>query len=193
MLLAVGYDGRVPLIDPLCGSGTIAIEAAWIARCRAPGQGRRFTCERWPRAPSAAFEAARTAARAATKPGAGAPIVASDRDAGAIEACLANADRAGASSDVVFRRAALSAIEPPPDPGFVITNPPYGERVGERSALRNLYAQLGNVLRAQCAGWTLAMVSSDRALDAQTKLRFDEVLRFDNGGIRVRLVRAGIE
>ena len=72
--------------------------------------------------------------------------------------------------------------------GLCIANPPYGTRVGERDALRNLYAQFGNVMRAKLPGWRVALVSAERSLEAQTKLPFEEALKFSNGGIKVRLI-----
>src|SRR5690606_33962484 len=95
-------------------------------------------------------------ARARILPAVPAPIQASDRDAGAIEAAVANAERAGVTGDIDFSRRAISAIDPPPGPGWIVTNPPYGARVGERDRLRNLYSQLGKVLRAKCPGWSVA-------------------------------------
>ncbi|MCC7194015.1 MAG: hypothetical protein IT356_00505 [Gemmatimonadaceae bacterium] len=187
VLLALGYDGSCPLIDPMCGSGTFAIEAALIARNIAPGIRRAFACESWPgfddRAAARERAGARVAARAAR-----AAIIASDRDAGAVEAALANARRAGVAADVAISRRPLSAIETVPGPGLLVANPPYGERVGDRNALRNLYAQFGNVARTRLPGWRVALVSADRALDAQVQLPFETVAAFSNGGIKVRLV-----
>lgn len=192
MLLAIGYDGSRPLIDPMCGAGTIAIEAALISRRIAPGLNRVFACEHWPGAPRVELGRARDAARAACLPRASAPIVASDRDAGAAEATMANAERAGVTGDVDVRRGALSGIEPPAGPGVLITNPPYGVRASAGADTRNLYAQLGKVARAKCAGWTLAFLSADRAMDAQVKLALTEALKFRNGGIPVRMMRGTV-
>jgi putative N6-adenine-specific DNA methylase len=189
MLLAMNYDGTVPLMDPMCGAGTIAIEAALIARCIAPGLSRAFSCEQWPGAPLKKFHEVRAAARAGTRPRAASPIVASDRDAGAAGAALANAERAGVAADIEIRRGALSGITPPEGRGLLLTNPPYGVRASSGVEVRNLYAQLGNVARAKCAGWTLAFLSADRAMEAQVKLPLTEALRFKNGGIPVRLMR----
>jgi putative N6-adenine-specific DNA methylase len=192
MLLGAGWDGTRPVVDPMCGAGTLAIEAAMIARKMAPGLQRTFACERWPLAPSAVFAAEKKLALSRVLPGSAVPIVASDRDAGAVEAARANAARAGVEGDIAFAQLALSAMSPPPGPGLVIVNPPYGARVGEVAALRDLYAQLGNVVRARCAGWTLAFLSADRALERQVKLPLAETLRFKNGGIAVRLMRAEV-
>jgi putative N6-adenine-specific DNA methylase len=190
MLLAAGYDGSAPLMDPMCGAGTIPIEAAMIARGIAPGIAREFSCEQWPGAPVKTFTELRAAARAEALPRASSAIVASDRDAGAAEATLANAGRAGVAGDIEIRRGALSGILPPPGPGLLIANPPYGVRASPGTDVRNLYAQLGNVARAKCAGWTLAFLSADRATEAQVKLPLVESLKFKNGGIPVRLMRA---
>ena len=71
---------------------------------------------------------------------------------------------------------------------MLIANPPYGARVGDASDLRNLYAQFGNVARTKLGGWRVALVSAERSLEAQTKLPFAELVKFSNGGIKVRLV-----
>ena len=192
MLLAVGWDGTRPMVDPMCGAGTLAIEAAMIARRMAPGLRRRFACEHWPRAPIAAFAAEKKLALSRVLAASAVPLHASDRDAGAMEAARANAARAGVDADLILTQGSLSAMAPPPGPGLVIVNPPYGARVGDAAALRDLYAQLGNVVRARCAGWTLAFLSADRALERQVKLPLSHALRFKNGGIAVRLVCAEV-
>lgn len=195
-LLALGYDGSQPLIDPMCGSGTIPIEAAMIARRMAPGINREFGCEHWPSFDRRVAAAARDAARLEQWEHAPAPIIASDRDAGAMEATRANAERAGVLADLSIAQRTFSAVEPPaqPDlqpgvqPGLLLTNPPYGARVGEAAALRSLYASIGNVARAKLVRWRIAMVSANPTLEGQSKLPFKSTIAFSNGGIRVRLV-----
>ena len=86
----------------------------------------------------------------------------------------------------------LFRSEAPPGPGLLLSNPPYGARVKGGPDLRNLYAQFGNVARKSLAGWRVALVSADRALEAQTRLPFEDVLEFSNGGISVRLVAATV-
>jgi putative N6-adenine-specific DNA methylase len=192
MLLAVKYDGSAPLMDPMCGAGTIAIEAALIARRIAPGITRAFSCEQWPGAPVKKFAELRAAAREEALPRASSVIVASDRDAGAAAATLSNAERAGVTADLEIRRGALSGITPPEGRGLLIANPPYGVRASATTDVRNLYAQLGNVARTKCAGWTFAFLSADRAMEAQVKLALVESLKFKNGGIPVRLMSATV-
>lgn len=186
-LLALGYDGSEPLLDPMCGAGTIPIEAALIARNIAPGIHRAFACERWPSFELKIGVVRRAVARAAERPAA-APILGSDRDAGAVESALANAGRAQVSDVVTIEKRALSAAEPPGPNGLLFANPPYGARIGESADLRNLYAQLGNRARAAFGGWRVALVSGDSTLDGHTKLPFEELIRFSNGGLKVRLV-----
>src|SRR4029078_3029621 len=118
------------------------------------------------------------------------PILGSDRDAGAVRAATGNAERAGVAADVTWRRSAVSAIEPPRAPGWVVTNPPYGVRVGERNRLRDLYAQFGNVMRSKCPGWEVAMLTAQSELERQTGLALESRFDTTNGGIRVRLMRA---
>ncbi len=191
MLLASGWDMASPLLDPFCGSGTIAIEAAMMARNLAPGRARRFAFMNWPTFDDTVWKSVLSAAEA--RPPASPPIIlASDRDAGAIEAAKANAARAGVADGIAFSRRALSAIEPPPDPGWVVTNPPYGVRVSGDKDLRNLYAQFGNVLRAKCPGWQVAMLCGSVQLQKSLGLDFDEGIPLINGGLRVRLVRASV-
>jgi len=192
MLAGAGWDGSAPLMDPMCGSGTIPIEAAMLARRIPPGLNRGFAFQRWPVFDEAAWRSVLAAARERILPAAPARIHGSDRDAGAVRAAAANAVRAGVGGDVEWRRAAISAIEPPGEPGWVVTNPPYGVRVGERKRLRDLYAQFGNVMRAKCAGWEVALLTSHPELEHQTGLPLTPRLGTENGGLRVRLMRARV-
>jgi putative N6-adenine-specific DNA methylase len=122
----------------------------------------------------------------------GAPIVLRDRDAGACKAAMANAERAGVLSDVVIEQAPLSdtSLAAIGTSGLVLTNPPYGLRIGDGADLRSLYARLGDVVRAGGREWRLAMLVPDRVLAGQTKLAFDTVLRTTNGGLPVELVQS---
>jgi len=192
MLVGTGWDGSAPLIDPMCGSGTIPIEAALLARRMAPGMTRRFAFMRWPGYDPAAWERLVEQAHARTLPRAPVPIFGSDRDAGAVAASVANAERAGVGGDVEWRRAAISGMMPPPGRGWIVTNPPYGVRVGDRRDLRDLYAQLGNVARRCCPGWEVAFLAAHPELEGQTGL--EQTVRFttENGGIRVRLVQGRV-
>ncbi|MDF2775790.1 MAG: methylase [Geminicoccaceae bacterium] len=192
-LLASGWVSDAPLLDPMCGSGTVPIEGALIARRIPPGLRRDFAFTRWPDFEERTWRTVLADAQSAILPSAPAPILASDRDAGAVEATRANADRAGVLADIELTQRAISAVEPPVgQTGWVVTNPPYGVRVGERVGLRNLYAQFGKVLRARCPGWRVTLVSAAPELERQTGLPLRSTLQTRNGGIPVRLVSGDV-
>ena len=188
MLLAAEWNIGAPLIDPFCGSGTIAIEAALLARNIAPGARREFAFMNWPTFDSAAWSATLDEARTLERNAGRAPIIAADRDDGAIEATLSNAQRAGVLEDIDARCQPLSALDPPATPGWLVSNPPYGVRVGERDRLRDLYAVLGRLCRERLRDWHVALLSAHPELDAQLALPLVETLRTTNGGLNVRLV-----
>ena len=188
MLLASGWDAATPMVDPMCGSGTIGIEAALLARRIAPGRERGFRFQAWPEADAAEWASVVSAAHDEELPSAPAPIIVSDRDAGAIEATIANAERAGVAEDVTAVQRPLSALGTPGEAGWIITNPPYGIRVG--ADVRNLYSKLGALVRNAPVGWRLGMLSASAALDRQLKLPLEQVFDTRNGGIRVRFVRS---
>jgi putative N6-adenine-specific DNA methylase len=189
-LLAAGWRGDSALLDPMCGSGTIPIEAALIARRIAPGVERHFAFESWPDFDATLWAATKEKARSAVLQSSPVRIQGSDRDAGAIESAVANAERAGVAADIEFAERTISGIEPADGPGLVVSNPPYGVRVGDRDRLRNLYAQLGKVIRSRIPTWNVALISADQALERQTGLNLKPVLKTSNGGIKVRVMLA---
>jgi putative N6-adenine-specific DNA methylase len=189
LLLAADWRGDVPLLDPMCGSGTIAIEGALVARRIAPGLHREFAFTRWPIAGRSEWSEDLGRATERALGSSPVPIVASDRDAGAVAATRANAERAGVASDIESVVRPISALVAPDAPtGLVAVNPPYGMRIGELGPVRDLYAALGRTLRRECAGWRLALVSPDPRLDHQLGIALDERVRASNGGIPVRFL-----
>ena len=192
LLLAGEWDPRTTLIDPLCGAGTIPIEGALIARRIPPGLQRGFAFMRWPSFHEPTWKKVLDEAREQMLGAASAPILGSDRDAGAIAASRENAERAGVAADIAFETKAISHIAPPvgAPPGAIVTNPPYGLRVGDRDALRNLYTQLGKVARERFTGWKLIVLSADPRLDGQIGGAMEPVLSTKNGGIAVRAMRS---
>ena len=185
VLLACGYDGSVPFLDPMCGSGTLAIEAALLAARRAPGLGRRFAFEAWPGHDGARTERlrARLAAEARTPP---APVHASDRNGGAVRLAARNAEAAGVATWVRLARAEAALAVPPPGPGLCAVNPPYGRRLGDEAeaAWRALASLLPRI-----EGWTLAVLAPERRLEEVLGRRPEDVLPLRNGGLRCRLLR----
>jgi len=188
MVLASGWNTNSPLLDPFCGSGTIPIEAALWARRFPAGHARRFAFMDWPHFDSGFWK--KLLADAAKAISSDIPdIIASDRDRGAIQAAQANAERAGVADFIEFSHKAISAIGPPPGPGWVITNPPYGVRLRKTKDLRNLYAQLGKILRTRCPGWHVAILCDRIQLVHSTGLNLDKGIPMMNGGLKVRLAR----
>ncbi len=191
LLTAGRWDPATPLVDPMCGSGTIAIEAALRAAGVPPAADRDLALRSWPcfepgTWASVAADEARMRAEAAVPAGAAPPrIVAADRDAGAIEAARANAQRAGVADHIEFRVAPVAALEPPAGvgsgTGLVATNPPWGGRVGGGD-LRNLYATLGRVAAEQCPGWGIGILVADRDLARQVRPGLTERLHLELGG-----------
>jgi putative N6-adenine-specific DNA methylase len=192
MILASGWDKTSPLLDPFCGSGTIAIEAAQMAHQIPPGVKRHFAFMDWPKFDRITWDALLSDALS-SHPTTFPKIIASDRDEGAIRAARANAERAGVGDCIEFTSRAISAIEPPPGPGWVVTNPPYGLRIKANRDLRNLYAQFGRVLRTKCQGWQVTLLCSSIQLLHQTGLELDKGIPLMNGGIRVRLAKGTIK
>ena len=193
LLAASGWDPATPLLDPFCGSGTIPIEGALLARRIAPNLERTFACERWPGFDGVQLTALRAAARAEILPAAPAVIIGADRDAGAIGAARSNAERAGVAGDIEWREAAVSALDPPPGPpGSVVTNPPYGLRIGDARDLRNLFARLGAVALERLRGWQVTLLLGDTPLERSTGLPLRQLLTTRNGGLHVRLLSGRI-
>jgi putative N6-adenine-specific DNA methylase len=192
LLVASGWPGDAPLLDPLAGAGTIPIEAALMARRIAPGLSRDFACESWPGADRSLATRMRDAARAQVLPSAPAPIVCADRDPGAIEAARANAERAGVANDLQFVQQALSAtsLDGIGPRGWLVTNPPWGIRTGDPATLRALWGSLGALVRAGGAAWTFTAVVPDPALAKELRLSLDRVLITTAGGRQVAFLRS---
>jgi putative N6-adenine-specific DNA methylase len=192
LLLSSGWRGATPLADPMCGAGTIPIEAALIARRIPPGWGRGFAFERWPETRAGLVDGVRARLAEEIRPAAPAPIVGADRDAGAIAAAEANAERAGVAGDIGWRRAPISALTLPPGPGTIAVNPPYGARIGDRTRLRDLYAEFGHVVRRVAPGWSVVLIGADPALERQVALGWRPIVRTDNGGLPIRFLAARV-
>ena len=186
LLLLAGYDGSQPFQDPFCGSGTIAIEAAWIAQNHAPGLLRRFAFERLRGFDSALWQRLQTEAQDAVRP-APAPIAASDIDQQAVRHALANIEAAQLSDVIAVRRGDALAQRPNGDGGLMLSNPPYGVRLAEIQALHALYPQLGSWLKQHYAGWQIGMFSGDRDMPKLMRLSPKRKIPLYNGKLDCRL------
>ena len=198
LLALTGWTPAIPLVDPFCGSGTIAIEAASIAHDLAPGLSRGFGFERLLDHDAALWASLRAAAIRRAQAGAAAParIAASDIDAAAVARARRNLVRAGFPEDAVrWSVGDLARIAPPFEtPGLVVANPPYGERIaargeGDRQQSRHEAAMqaIGDALRRNWPGWQVWMLSSDPALPAQLGMKARRRTPLYNGAIECRL------
>ena len=192
VVLLSGWDGTTPFHDPLCGSGTVAIEAALIGLRRAPNLRRNLSCERWPRTKAdrpliARLREELSALEARSELP---PILASDRDPEAVAATSANARAAGVPLRVFESDArAIAALSPP---GHVVANVPYGERLsaGSRKQLKSFYHSLGDALGA-LRGHRLALLSASDDFESAFGLRPRSRTTLWNGPLRCALYRYG--
>jgi putative N6-adenine-specific DNA methylase len=186
ILLACGYDGDRPFLDPMCGSGTLAIEAALLAGRRAPGLSRRFAFEGFAGHEPRRTEAVRARLAAAARP-IRIPVHASDRNMGALRLAQKNAAAAGLDGVIRFERSDAAAITPPDGgPGLCAVNPPYGIRLDEDAAgsWRALAA-----LFPRLAGWELGVLGPERGFEGILPDEPFATLALQNGGIRCGLFR----
>jgi len=198
LLRLTGYDGTQPLLDPFCGSGTFLVEAAQTARGVHPGRARLapggagFAFLRARAHDPSAFAlwlAGRDGEARARAGIALPPIVGGDADARVLERARRNATRAGVADDVrVVRRDALDA-EPVGVGTLVVTNPPYGDRMGELGALGDLYAAFGDALKRRFAGSTAWLLVGHRDHLARLRLNPQRRVEVYNGPIECRFVR----
>ncbi len=153
------YRGRDALWDPFCGSGTIPIEAALIARNRAPGLHRTFAAQSWQFVPAAVWDKAKEEARSLEYPG---PyhIFASDIDPKAVALARENAKRAGVEVDITFSVTDARTTPAPWETGVIVCNPPYGERMLERQQAQALYRDMGRTL-GKLEDWKQYVISSE--------------------------------
>ena len=187
LLRLASWQAGTPLLDPLCGSGTIAIEAALMALDIAPGLKRTFGFQKlaWYDGPT--WQRIKQAAQRRMQPVAPSAIYASDSDPAAIQRCGINLAAAGVAGAVVLERAdALSRAAPGPA-GTIVTNPPYGVRLAESSPLTELYPRLGDALKQRFAGWTAYILSGDTRLPKLIGLKASRRTPLFNGAIECRL------
>jgi putative N6-adenine-specific DNA methylase len=185
LVLLSGWPGDVPFADPMCGSGTLPIEAAWIALRRPPGLTRkRFGFMGWPDFDYALWTELRDEARRQSLNTLPAPIVGSDLRADAVALADRNARAAGVRHLLTIQKGDVGEFQPPGEQaGTIIINPPYGERIGEGKDLEALYRVLGEVLRERCRGWSVWMLSGNPMLEDRLGLDAVQRIPLFNGRI----------
>lgn len=181
-----GYDGTEAFVDPMCGAGTIALEACALALGRAPGLGRSFAFEGWPGHGAAVWARLRDEAHAMMKARPPAAVLAFDRDPRAVEIARRNAERSGMAEHLRIECATLGQGIAPTPSGLVVLNPPYGRRLATSGArhARDMGAALARVF----GGWRAGIVVPDRRWQAALKLPVRAVHGLRNGGLRIFLL-----
>jgi 23S rRNA G2445 N2-methylase RlmL len=183
-ILASGWDGRGPVADPMCGSATLLIEAAWIALGRAPGHLREgWAFERLPQFDPRAFVTIR--AEALPAPGPDVHLWGNDRSAEALRAARANLERAGLLARATLRRGEAADFQPPPQPGLVVVNPPHGERIGTDA---EGWKALGDLLKQHFKGWKAVVLAGGEDRGKHIGLRPRRRIPVMNGPLEARIL-----
>jgi len=190
LVMLSGWDGTIPLVDPMCGSGTIPIEAALKAARRAPGLLRSgFGFMRWPGFDSGLWLRIVEEAREAAKDSLPAQVLGCDRSSRAVAVAYQNAARAGVDAMTRLEQRELSDFAPPAGPGILLFNPPYGRRIGEEEELKPLYRQIGDIMKQRCTGYTAYLFTGSADLAKCVGLRASRRIVLFNGPIECRLLK----
>ncbi len=185
MIQLTHYRGRDFVWDPFCGSGTIPIEAALIAKNRAPGLNRRFAAQEYPWMPEAIWEQVRQEAKDKEFKG-NYQIMGSDNDPACVSLSFANARKAGVSDCVTFKDGDATKMSLPTDSGIIICNPPYGQRMMELQSAQRLYGALGRHLKF-ANEWKKFIITSEPEFEHYFGRRADKKRKLYNGMIQCNL------
>ncbi len=191
LVLLTGWKGEASFVDPMCGSGTLCIEAAWIALTRPPGlTRRRFGFQGWMDYDVALWTALRDQARRQVLARLPHPVLGSDQRRDALTFAQGNARAAGIGHLLTFEVKDLRDFRPPDGPpGVLLCNPPYGERIGNEKELKSLYREMGKVFQEACQGWKVFVFTGNAFLARQIGLKPAEQTHLFNGKIPCRLLR----
>ena len=189
LLLLTDWDRRSPLMDPMCGSGTFLVEAAWLATDRAPGLGRKFAFEGWLDHDVDTWDALKAEAQDRVKPKLDFPLMGGDRHVGALALAQKGAHEAGVSHLISFRESDARDLVPREKPSAVVVNPPYGVRLGPGEDLDDSWESLGNFLHRQCRGSTAWVLSGSKTLTRHLGLRTSRRIPVMNGPIECRWLK----
>jgi putative N6-adenine-specific DNA methylase len=188
ILALAGWQPGIPLLDPMCGSGTFLLEAVQIALNIAPGLGRSFAFEKLASFDRKRWEEIKEAALARQKPRTPQPIFGSDLYGDVVSVARANLSAAGFSEVVTLKQANLLEISAPAASGFLVTNPPYGVRLSEQQELAEFYPKLGDVLKKKFSGWNAYIFTADPLLPKLIRLTPSRRVPLFNGALECRLL-----
>jgi putative N6-adenine-specific DNA methylase len=187
ILLLAGWKPGIPLLDPMCGSGTFLLEAALMTLNIAPGINRHFAFEKLHNFNAAAWQTLRADAQAAQNPVTALPIFGSDLYGDELKAARLNLTNAGLLAAVSLNQANVLEISAPAEHGIIVANLPYGERMGELEELEVLYPKLGDVLKQKFGGWNAYLFTSDLRMPKFIRLSVSRRTPLFNGAIECRL------
>jgi len=179
LVLISKWDSTRVLADPLCGSGTIPIEAALIAKNMAPGLNRKFVSESWPSMEKEIWDQVREGALRTINPNE-VEILASDIDGSLLRTAMQNAEKAGVSEFIKFQKIPMQTFASRQKYGVIITNPPYGERLGEREQVKEIHEGLGQMYRS-LNEWSCYVITSNVDFQKQFGNRSDKNRKLYNG------------
>jgi putative N6-adenine-specific DNA methylase len=182
-----GWVPGTPLLDPMCGSGMILIEAAFIALNIAPGSGRRFAFEKLKNFDAHRWRELQRLCAAREKPKLPLGLYGSDISGAALQAARSNFAAAGLERVISLKRADVLDIAAPAREGIIVTNPPYGVRLGERAELAEFYPKLGDRLKRHFCGWSAYLFSADMRLPKLIGLAASKRTPLFNGALECRL------
>jgi len=184
------WDASLPFLDPLCGSGTLPLEAGLKALNIAPGLFRKkFGFESFPDFDEQLWQQLLTEAQNSKISELKAPILGSDRDPNVLNQARSNAERCGIAHQIKFTQTQLSQLEAPADYGVLICNPPYGERLGEPQELGTLYKTLGDIFKQRFKGWTAFILTSNKELAKKVGLKASRRIPVYNGSLACTLLK----
>ena len=175
-----------PFVDPVCGSGTLCIEAALIGHQLAPGFNRDFACEKWEWVPDEIFEQVRNEAEQAADYDVELDITGFDINGEMIDIARANADELGLGDSITFKQQALKDFSTEKEGGVIVANPPYGERLGEEDSARKLYKEMGEVFKPLIT-WSKYILTSDLAFEDFYGQKATKKRKLYNGSLRTDL------
>lgn len=182
MLLISRWNDEFELIDPFCGSGTILIEAAMIAQNIAPGVNRTFVCETWPSINKDVFESVREGARKSEKHKE-ISIIGYDIDYRVLKVAMENAKKAGVDKYIKFQKRDFMEFSTSRKHGFIVSNPPYGERIGEEKTLPLIYKHMGN-MKKKLESWDFNILTSFEPFEKTVGVKSTKNRKLYNGKIK---------
>ena len=187
ILRLTGWRPGSALLDPMCGGGTFLVEAAQIALDVAPGLARGFGFEKLKDFDAALWRELRAEAEGRRRPPAPLPIYGSELYGDTLKLAQANLAAAGLAAAVQLKQANALEISAPADTGVMVTNPPYGERMGEQQELAAFYPKFGDLLKQKFAGWNCYIFSADPNLPKLIRLQASRRTPLFNGALECRL------